>query len=146
MCGVIHNGMVADQEACEALKQARLSGLPVVLITNSPRPNQGVIAQLDALNVSRETYDGIVTSGDVTRKLIAENARKVFHLGPDRDYPLFDGLDVDLVEAFEASTVVCTGLFDDEHETPEDYAEMLQKFRMRDAFYLRQSRYCCSSW
>lgn len=130
--GVIHNGVVADQQSCAALAKAREAGLPVVLITNSPRPNQGVIEQLDGLGVSRDSYDGIVTSGDVTRKLIAENARKVFHLGPERDYPLFDGLDVELVEAFEAASIVCTGLFDDENETPEDYAEMLQKFRMRD--------------
>jgi len=130
--GVIHNGIVADQQSCAGLAEARKAGLPVVLITNSPRPNNGVIEQLDGLGVSRDTYDGVVTSGDVTRKLIAENSRKVFHLGPERDYPLFDGLDVDLVEDFEASSVVCTGLFDDEDEKPEDYAEMLQKFRMRD--------------
>lgn len=130
--GVIHNGIVADQRSCMALAKAREAGLPVVLITNSPRPNQGVIAQLDGLDVSRDTYDGIVTSGDVTRKLITENARDIFHLGPERDAPLFEGLDVDLVEASKASAVVCTGLFDDEHETPEDYAEMLQQFQMRD--------------
>lgn len=130
--GVIHNGVVADQASCAALAQARLAGLPVILITNSPRPHKGVIEQLDGLGVARSTYDAIVTSGDVTRKLIVDGPRKIFHLGPERDYPLFDGLDVDLVEDFEAGAIVCTGLFDDEHETPADYAEMLQKFRMRD--------------
>src|SRR5690606_30187903 len=40
--------------------------------------------------------------------------------------------DVELVEEFEATAVVCTGLFDDETETPEDYAEMLQRLRMRN--------------
>lgn len=130
--GVIHNGIVADQQSCAALAKAREAGLPVVLITNSPRPNKGVIEQLDGLGVSRDTYDGIVTSGDVTQKLIAENAPKVFHLGPERDKPLFDGLGVQLVKASEAATIVCTGLFDDETETPEDYAEMLGNFQTRD--------------
>ena len=73
-----------------------------------------------------------MTSGDVTRELIAEGPRKVFHLGPDRDLSIYDGLDVDIVEEFEAAAVVSTGLFDDETETPEDYADMLRRFRSRN--------------
>src|SRR5690606_3768923 len=56
----------------------------------------------------------------------------VFHIGPDRDLSLYDGLDIELVEEFEAQAVVCTGLFDDETETPEDYADMLQRLRARN--------------
>ena len=37
-----------------------------------------------------------------------------------------------MVEEFEASAVVCTGLFDDETEMPEDYAAALRRFRARD--------------
>ena len=130
--GVIHNGVSAFPEAAAALAAARDKGVAVILITNAPRPRDGVIAQLANLGVPETAWDRVVTSGDVTRDLIRSGPRKVFHIGPERDYALYDGLDVELVEEFEASAVVCTGLFDDEIETPDDYAEMLRRLRARD--------------
>ena len=130
--GVIHNGVHAFPEAAAALSAAREKGLAVVLITNAPRPREGVIAQLANLGVPATAWDQVVTSGDVTRDLIRTGPRRVFHIGPERDYPIYDGLDVELVEEFEASSVVCTGLFDDETETPDDYAEMLRRLRARN--------------
>jgi HAD superfamily hydrolase (TIGR01459 family) len=130
--GVVHNGVRAFSDASQALAAARARGLAVVLITNAPRPRAEVQAQLDILGVPREAYDRIVTSGDVTRDLIKVGARRVFHLGPERDLSIYDGLDVDIVEEFEASAVVCTGLFDDDVETPDDYADMLRRLRARD--------------
>lgn len=130
--GVLHNGVAPFPAAGEALERARSKGATVVLITNSPRPRKGVIDQLRVIGVPDSAYDRIVTSGDVTRELIRSGPRKVFHLGPDRDFELYDGLDIDLVEEFEADGVVCTGLFDDETETPDDYADMLQRLRSRN--------------
>lgn len=130
--GVIHNGVHAFPEAAAALQAARERGVAVVLITNAPRPREGVIAQLATLGVPTSAWDRVVTSGDVTRDLIRSGPRRIFHIGPDRDYPIYDGLDVDLVEEFEASAVVCTGLYDDETETPEDYSEMLRRLRARN--------------
>ncbi|MGB6119075.1 MAG: TIGR01459 family HAD-type hydrolase [Mesorhizobium sp.] len=130
--GVLHNGVAAFAPAAEALAAARRRGITVVLITNAPRPAAGVEAQLRALGVPSDAYDRIVTSGDVTRDLIAEGPRKIFHVGPDRDLPIYDGLDVELVDEFDANSVVCTGLFDDDTETPEDYAEMLRRLRARN--------------
>ena len=129
--GVLHNGIDAFPLAGEALTAAREKGLTVVLITNSPRPAIGVIPQLRAIGVPDTAYDRIVTSGDVTRTLIAAGPKKVFLLGPERDMPLFDGLDVEVVSKEEADCVVCTGFFDDEVETPEDYRDMLTAFVAR---------------
>lgn len=130
--GVIHNGVHAFGEALSALKKARQSGKAVILITNSPRPRQGVVLQLASLKIGADFYDDIVTSGDATRYLIKEAPKKIFHIGPERDLSLFDGLDVELCEEFEAAAVVCTGLFDDENETPDDYVELLQRLRSRN--------------
>ncbi|KQY53572.1 HAD family hydrolase [Rhizobium sp. Root491] len=131
--GVLHNGVSAFPDAAVALHDARKAGKTVVLITNSPRPAPGVIAQLRVLGVPDEAYDRIITSGDVTRGLFAEGPRKVFLLGPERDMPLLEGLDVERVGEVEAESVVCTGFFDDETETPEDYTEMLKGFIARKA-------------
>lgn len=130
--GVVHNGVRAFAEASAALRGARASGLAVVLITNAPRPRGDVETQLSALGVPDDAWDRVITSGDVTRDLIVAGPRRIFHLGPDRDLSIHDGLDVELVEEQEAAAVVCTGLFDDETETPEDYADMLRRMRSRD--------------
>lgn len=130
--GVVHDGVRPFLAATNALAKARASGAVVVLITNSPRPCAGVIAQLQAIGVADAAWDRVVTSGDVTRDLIANGPRRLLHIGPERDLPLFDGLDVEFVEEFEADTVVCTGLFDDATETPEDYADMLKRLRSRN--------------
>ena len=130
--GVLHNGIGAFPDAASALERVRRAGAVVVLITNAPRPAREIEAGLATLGVPRAAWDRLVTSGDVTRDLIADGPRRIFHLGPDRDLVLFDGLDVERVEEFEAATVVCTGLFDDETETPEDYGGMLQRLRARD--------------
>jgi HAD superfamily hydrolase (TIGR01450 family) len=134
--GVVHNGVEAFQHSCQALAAARKAGATVVLITNSPRPAPGVIEQLKALGVADDTYDRVVTSGDVTRKLIAEGPRKVFLIGADRDLPLFEGLGVEVVDADQADCVVCTGFFDDEKEVPEDYKDMLTAFVKRDVPFI----------
>ena len=130
--GVVHNGVAAIQPSVEALIEARRRGCTVVLITNSPRPRDGVVAQLAALGVSASAFDAIVTSGDVTKGLLRAGPKNAFHLGPERDLPLYQDTGVAVVDEDEAGVVVCTGLFDDENEQPSDYGPMLQRFRDRD--------------
>jgi HAD superfamily hydrolase (TIGR01459 family) len=122
--GVIHNGREAFPVACDALARFRAGGGEVVLISNAPRPNAGVIAQLDALRVPREAYSCVVTSGDATRHLLAKHAPgPAWKLGPDRDDPLYEGLGLQFSDLDEARLISCTGPFDDETETPDDYRE-----------------------
>lgn len=131
--GVLHNGISAFPEAGDALARFREAGGTVVLITNAPRPHGIVQAMLEGLNARTDAWDAIVTSGDVTRGEIADRTgRPAFHLGPERDLPVFSGLDVSLTTPEEADYVVCTGLFDDNTETPEDYASLLDKLRTRE--------------
>src|SRR5262249_40278733 len=73
--GVVHNGVAAAAEAGDAPTRFRERGGTVVLITNAPRPGEKVARlTLDRLGVPRAAYDGIVSSGDVTRALIAARA------------------------------------------------------------------------
>jgi HAD superfamily hydrolase (TIGR01459 family) len=131
--GVIHNGRAAFPAATEACRRFRQTGGSVVLVTNAPRPEAAVAEMLGRLGVPRDAWDAIVTSGDVTRELIAPwTQRAVFHLGPERDRGIFQGLQAVLGPAGDAEVVVCTGLFDDDTETPETYRGMLEGFRARD--------------
>jgi HAD superfamily hydrolase (TIGR01459 family) len=128
--GVVHNGLVAFPEACEALHSFRAQGGTVILITNAPRPADSVQRQLRKLGVTDETYDAIVSSGDLTRHYVADHpGRKVFWLGPERDTSIHRGLDPVLAPLEEADYIVCTGLFDDETETAEDYRGMMLRAR-----------------
>jgi HAD superfamily hydrolase (TIGR01459 family) len=130
--GVVHNGLVAFPEACEALHNFRQKGGTVILITNAPRPADSVQRQLRKLGVSDDTYDAIVSSGDLTRHFVADHpGRKMFWLGPERDNSIYRGLDPVLAPLGEADYIVCTGLFDDETETAEDYRAMMTQARQR---------------
>lgn len=133
--GVVHNGVAAFPDACDALKRFREGGGVVVLITNAPRPGPAVIRQLDRFGVPRESYDGIVSSGDVTRAVIlGRPGQSVFHLGPERDHSIFADIDVRRVPLESADYVVCSGLFNDEVETAEDYRAMLETMLTRKLF------------
>ncbi len=133
--GVIHNGLAAFPAACETLTRFRKRGGTAVLITNAPRSGEAVARILDRLGVPRDAYDAIVSSGDVTRGIVASRLpQTVFHLGPRRDLSIFTGLDVTFARLESADYVVCSGLFDDTTETPESYRDMLAAMRSRALF------------
>jgi HAD superfamily hydrolase (TIGR01459 family) len=130
--GVVHNGLEAFPEACEALHNFRKHGGTVILITNAPRPADSVQRQLRKLGIADETYDAIVSSGDLTRHFVADHpGRKMFWIGPERDSSIHRGLDPALAPLLEADYIVCTGLFDDETESAEDYRAMMLQARER---------------
>jgi HAD superfamily hydrolase (TIGR01459 family) len=133
--GVMHNGVAAFAPACEALTRFRAGHGSVILITNAPRPGASVQSILDRLGVPREAYDAIVSSGDVTRGVVEKRlGQRVFHLGPPRDRPIFAGLPVTFAPMESADYVVCSGLFDDTKETPEEYRAPLAAMRARSLF------------
>jgi HAD superfamily hydrolase (TIGR01459 family) len=132
--GVMHNGIAPFDTAVEACRTFRQhhDGI-VILVSNAPRPNTAVQAQLDRIGVAREAYDAIVSSGDTSRALIAAlDGAPIFHLGPDRDLTLYEDLEVTIASPAEAETIVCTGLFDDETQTPRDYLKALTACAARD--------------
>jgi HAD superfamily hydrolase (TIGR01459 family) len=126
--GVVHNGLEAFPEACAALHAFRQRGGTVILITNAPRPADSVQRQLRKLGVADDTYDAIVSSGDLTRHFVAGHpGKRIFWLGPETDGSIHRGLDPVSAPLEQADYIVCTGLFDDETETPEDYRDMMQQ-------------------
>jgi HAD superfamily hydrolase (TIGR01459 family) len=119
--------------ASDALTRFRAKGGRVVLVSNAPRPGASVGTQLDGFGVPRTAYDAVVTSGDLTRLAIEERIdRIVHHVGPPRDMPIYNGLDVRFGSIDEADYVVCSGFDNDEEETVEDYRAPLEAMRRRD--------------
>lgn len=130
--GVVHDGVLALGPACEALTRYREGGGTVVLLSNAPGPSSQIAGVLDDKRVPRAAWDRLVTSGDVTRALIAEtHLRKAYHIGEHRDLAVFEGFDVTLVGEAEAEFVVATELNDYRRETPEQYRPLLSRFAAR---------------
>jgi HAD superfamily hydrolase (TIGR01459 family) len=133
--GVVHNGQTAHQPACEALKKFRATRGPVVLVSNAPRPVRDLKVQFARYGVPDDSYDTIITSGaaahDELARRVAQSPIKMFHLGPDRDRGVFDDLPVSSVPEEQADIVLCTGLFDDDTETPETYRAQLTDMKKR---------------
>jgi HAD superfamily hydrolase (TIGR01459 family) len=136
--GVVHNGRAHFPQACAALAAFRAAGGTVILVTNAPRPHPPILQQLKMLGVPDATFDDIVTSGDVTLQFIAAHgAAPLYHIGPERDLTLFDilaeqtGVRPPLVSLADAHYVVCTGLFFDDRESPDDYAAALHTMKSR---------------
>ncbi len=131
--GVVHDGLHAFPAACAALRTFREGGGTVVLITNAPRPADSVQRQLRKFGVPDDTYDAIVSSGDLTRNFVAGRiGQTMFWLGPERDNSIYRGLDAAFAPIETADYIVCTGPFDDEVETAEDYRDMMLLARQRN--------------
>ncbi len=129
--GCLHNGYHPFQAAVSALEAFRDQGGKTLLLTNSPRPRDSVARQLEKIGVAHDLYHDIVASGDASQYSLAAGdvGSRVYHLGPERDLGFFRNLPQDVlngrqitrVPLEEAEGIVCTGLFDDDTETPDDY-------------------------
>lgn len=132
--GCVHNGITAYPAAIAALQEFRRGGGQVCLLTNAPRPAAQVEASFGRLGIPRDAWDVIVTSGDAAQDAMFAGAvgRKVWHLGPAKDDSFFDvppewndAPPIERVPLEEAEGIVCTGPFDEDTETPEDYRARL---------------------
>lgn len=131
--GVLHDGLAAFPAAIEACRAFIRSGGEIVLVSNSPRISAPVLEHLEIAGVPRDCFTALVTSGDATRSFVeAYAAEPMFHLGPERDKCLFDGLKVRFVSARSAKIAVCTGFFDEDQETVADYEPMLASLAARN--------------
>lgn len=139
--GCLHNGKQPYPAAVAALQDYRRKGGRVCLMTNAPRPNQFVIAQLDRMGVPRDAWDIVISSGDAAQDamLAGSAGRKVWHVGTAKDDGFFDNIPAEWADApaitrvplEEAEGIVVTGPFDEVNETPEDYRGRLLQAHQR---------------
>lgn len=119
--GTVHNGVRPFPGAVACLGALRQAGKRVVLLSNAPRPAAIIKTQLAAMGVDETLYDGVITSGEVTWRVLsgctdpsvtsawpwtADLGRRVFHIGGQHDLSLFEGLGVELVDTPEEATFI----------------------------------------
>jgi len=128
--GVIHDGVNAFPHAVDCLRRLREEGKRTLLLSNVPRPNGAVQAMMRRMGISDALYTDILTSGEAVRHALqrppdlwwAELGQRVFHLGPERDRPVLEGLPLELADSpASADFVLNTG--PDDHRNPSDMAE-----------------------
>ena len=134
--GCIHNGKKAYTKALNALIEFKMDGGFVMLLTNAPRPKSAVKSHLSSLGIFDEHFNDITTSGDAAQNsmLSGDVGKRVFHLGPERDLSFFTDLprdvnfknNIERVGLTSAEGIVCTGLFNDLTETPENYVDIIK--------------------
>lgn len=130
--GVVHNGRARYVAACEALERFRQAGGVCLLVSNVPKPARAILAQLDRLGVPTTCWDGIVTSGDATRAVLAARAPGPMHrIGPIQDSALWDGLGLIEASLDDAAFLAVSGP-NHWRETPDDYRQLLECAKQRN--------------
>ncbi len=127
--GVVHDGHWALDGAAEALLRFRERGGTVVLVSNAPVPKHQVANMLDERRLPRETWDEIVSSGDIAlRHIEAQGFERLYAIGPrDRDAALFENVSSLPDTLGEAEAILCSGFNDDLNETAESYRQLLRE-------------------
>lgn len=128
--GVVHDGRRVFASALDALKALRKRAVPVIVVSNSPRPSANVAAQVKSLGAEGEWCDFLLTSGDLAREHMAKlgAGSSFFHLGPPRDHPTLEGLPNPKVNnPKQANVILCTGFFEDRSFDLSFYREMLKE-------------------
>ena len=127
--GVIHDGVAPYPGAAEVLARLLAAGKPAVLLSNAPRRAHVAQVGLRAMGIADALYTGILTSGEAVHRLLRDRTdpffaalgERVYHLGPERDRNVVEGLPLRLVaRPEEASFVLNTG--PDDERSPTDPA------------------------
>tara|TARA_Y100000590_G_scaffold304823_1_gene343743 strand:- start:1632 stop:2444 length:813 start_codon:yes stop_codon:yes gene_type:complete len=132
--GVLHNGLKLNEEAVDVLSKLDDLGKEYVLLTNAPRPNTDVIKFLKELGLDEKKSSKVYTSGQGSLNYLNNEKKglKFFHLGPERDFGLFNSFKrLKQDKAENADYFLCTGLFD-EHEKLEFYKNFLTPFKEKE--------------
>ncbi|MAV63310.1 MAG: hypothetical protein CBE29_01500 [Rickettsiales bacterium TMED269] len=132
--GVIHNGQELFNSSVECLLRYKEIGYPIILVTNAPRPSNEIKGILQKMGLNKKCYDKIITSGDLTQKILNKGdlGSSCYHIGPDRDLKVFDGVNVERVDFDCADFIFVTGLNDDETENDESYLPLLELAKKRN--------------
>ena len=127
--GVMHNGVILNSKAVEAVEQLKNNSKKVVFLSNAPRPSSKVINFLLKMNLDKKHLSNVMTSGEAAMHAINQNkfGKTFFHLGPPRDTSLFEKQKDNKTEIEKCDYILCTGLFDDHEDDLNYYRKILKK-------------------
>ncbi len=133
--GVVHDGVAPYEAALDCL--ARLDGRPVLLLSNAPRRAASAQRMLRRMGVGDALYTSILTSGEAVWLALRDRAdpwfaglgTRAYHLGPQRDRGVLDGVGLSVMaRPEEASFVLNTGP-DDDVADPRELSTFVPELR-----------------
>ena len=126
--GVIHNGLELFEGVKNVLNRLKKKNKVIFFITNAPRRSFIIAEQLNDFGLSKNFYDCIISSGEITWLSLKKNfeKKKCFMIGPPRDYHLVEGLDIEIVEDYSKGVdiIINTGPWGDD-DILENYTDLL---------------------
>jgi HAD superfamily hydrolase (TIGR01459 family) len=128
--GVIHNGIKLHKEAINTLKELLKMNKEFVLLTNAPRPNFIVKKFLEKMGMDEKIRRHVFTSGEAALTYLKKfnSSDKFFHIGPPRDFDLFNDFKNNQSKLINDSQyLLCTGLFNEHDKDLIYYKELLKK-------------------
>jgi HAD superfamily hydrolase (TIGR01459 family) len=126
--GVVHNGIILNQKAIEAIDQLKKNSKKIVFLSNAPRPSAKVIDFLKSIQMDKKYLSNVVTSGEAAMHAINENkfGKKFYHLGPERDFSIFEKEKNNKTTIEKCDFILCTGLFDGHESDLNFYKKFLE--------------------
>ena len=128
--GVVHNGIKLHEQAIITLKKLLKMNKNFVLLTNAPRPNKTVKIFLEKMGMEEEIRNHVFTSGEAALNYLKKFylLKKFFHIGPPRDFDLFDDFKNNQTKEIDDSQyLLCTGLFNNHDKDLNYYKELFEK-------------------
>tara|TARA_B100000686_G_scaffold229481_1_gene236857 strand:+ start:390 stop:1208 length:819 start_codon:yes stop_codon:yes gene_type:complete len=129
--GVIHNGIQLYPGAINVLENLIKLNKRFVLISNAPRPSKSVEKYLTNLKMNQVFLENVFTSGEAALQTLKKNTygKNFYHLGPERDRDLIREFKKNQTSLDKCDFILCTGLFEDEENSLEYYANLLKKYK-----------------
>jgi HAD superfamily hydrolase (TIGR01459 family) len=128
--GVIHNGVMLNPKAIEAIEQLNQNSKKIVFLSNAPRPSSKVINFLLKMNMDKKYLSNVMTSGEAAMYAINNKqfGKFFFHLGPPRDTSVFEKVKKNKTDLESCDFILCTGLYDDHENDLKYYKKLLEKY------------------
>ncbi len=132
--GVLHDGVRAYPHALDCLTRMRAAGKRILILSNAPRRASEVAGRCTEMGLTPETYDLLMSSGEDAWRHLEKRpddwyralGTRCYHLGPERDQGMRDGLDYRFVDdPNEADFILNTGALG-RADTRETYTAFLE--------------------
>ena len=130
--GVVHDGVTIFPGSAERLLQWEGEGRTVILLTNAPRTEEAVAAQLDRLGLPRGAWTHIATSGEAGIAGLLQASGPVGFIGSAGDRAILEGRGVVIDDGGEFTDLAVTGI-DGIRMNATDYLTELEDAMARNA-------------
>lgn len=130
--GVIHDGQNPYEGAADCVKKLKSENKKIWFLSNAPRRAARAAEGLQRFGVTRDCYDGIMTSGEMAFSLLTNGkdprfsgwGKNYLFIGPERDKGLMDESNFTATDVAKAGFVLNVG-FDDDILELDHYLPML---------------------